>query len=398
MRTVPVGNFVTTPKMREYINDVLDSGQISYGKYSRAFELEFAALHGCKYGILSNSGTDALRTSLQALKELNGWHDGDEVIAPALTFVASINSILHNNLKPVLVDIEMDTYGLDPALIERAITKNTRAIMAVHLFGHPCKIKKIIEIAKLHNLKVIEDSCEIAFSGVATNQGDYRSVSAWGDVGCHSFYVAHVITTGVGGMSVTNDRELAMKIRSVSNHGLSYAELSKEGDNYDPSLLSRFFRFDSIGHSARITELNSALGVAQVEDREENIQRRLANHLWYGASLGKLETLGYLKLPKIQHGYSPTPMMYPVVTLTEPKHRLMKYLDKNGIGVRDTVPLTNQPAYSRMFKEHDYPNARFMNERGLYWGVHPGISDEDRDYIVDTVYDYFSNYYGFSRT
>lgn len=393
MRKVPVGDFKVTDKMREYITDVLDSGQISYGKYSRAFETEFAALHGCKYGILSNSGTDALRTSLQALKELHGWQDGDEVIAPSLTFVATVNVILHNRLTPVLVDIEPGYYGIDPALIERAITPKTRAIMPVHLFGHPCNIPAVMDIARKHNLKVIEDSCEISFSAVVRGE-EYKSVSAWGDVGCHSFYMAHLVTIGVGGMSLTNNRDYAMKIRSVSNHGLTYAELSKDGNEYDPSLLSRFFRFDSIGHSARVTEMESALGMAQLETKDEMVIGRLKNFHFFNFALQGLEKRGYLQLPKTRYGYLPCPMMYPVATLTEPKHRLMKYLDKHGIGVRDTVPLTNQPAYKDMFCENDYPNAKFMNDHGLYWGVHPGLTQEDREYVVETVFDYFTHHYG----
>jgi len=396
MRKVPVGDFVATPKMYTYIHDILSRGQISYDKYSRAFEAEFAALHGCKYGVLSNSGTDALRTSLQALKELHGWQDGDEVIAPALTFVATINVILHNSLTPVLVDIEPGYYGIDPELIEKAITPKTRAIMPVHLFGHPCNIPTVIDIARKHNLKVIEDSCEISFSGVERD-GEYKSVSAWGDIGCHSFYMAHIVTTGVGGMSLTNNRDYAVKIRSVSNHGLTYKELSKEGDDYDPSLLSRFFRFDTIGHSSRITELESAMGLAQIETYSSIVSDRLANFYYFNFALQDLEKRGYLQLPKTRYGFLSCPMMFPVATLTEPKHRLMKYLDKQGIGVRDTVPLTNQPAYKNLFCERDYPEARFMNDRGLYWGVHPGLKQEDREYIVNTVFDYFSNYYGFSR-
>jgi perosamine synthetase len=394
MRRIPVGDFIVSDKMRAYVNDVLDSGQISYGKYSRQFEQEFAALHGCEYGVLSNSGTDALRTSLQALKELHGWQDGDEVLAPALTFVATINVILHNRLTPVLVDIEPGYYGIDPELIERAITPKTRAIMPVHLFGHPCNIPVVMDIARKHNLRVIEDSCEIAFASIMSGAEEYKSVSAWGDVGCHSFYMAHIVTTGVGGMSLTNNRDYAMKIRSISNHGLTYKELSREGDDYDPSLLSRFFRFDTIGHSARITELEAVLGLAQLEVYKHNVQKRLANYFYYGRSLKDLEIRGYIKLPKIHRDYDATPMMYPVATLTEPKHRLMKYLDQQGIGVRDTVPLTNQPAYKDLFRENDYPQARFMNEHGLYWGVHPGLTQEDREYVVETVYDYFILHYG----
>lgn len=188
-----VGTFVATDEMRALVNQVLDSGRLSYGPLSRRFEKEFAHMHGCSYGVLSNSGTSSLHVALQAMKELYGWQDGDEVIVPALTFVATVNVVYHCRLTPVLVDVDGDFYDINPFLIEKAITPRTRCIIPVHPFGHPANMTRIIRIAKTHDLLVIEDSCESMYV-----EHQDKSVGSWGDVGCFSTYVAHIITGGGG--------------------------------------------------------------------------------------------------------------------------------------------------------------------------------------------------------
>ncbi len=134
-RHIGTGTFVATERMRELINEALDSGRIAYGPLSQQFERDFSGLHGCKYGILSNSGTSSLHVALQALKEIHNWDDWDEVIVPSLTFVATINIVFHNRMKPVFVDVEPQTYGIDAALMNLAVTERTRAVIPVHLFG-----------------------------------------------------------------------------------------------------------------------------------------------------------------------------------------------------------------------------------------------------------------------
>lgn len=378
--------FYPTPKMREYVNDILETGRVSYGKYSRQFEQEFSRLHECKYGVLTNSGTDALRVALHTLKELHVWKDGDEVIAPALTFVATINAIIQNNLTPVLVDIDPETYQIDARLIEDKITSRTRAILPVHLFGFPCNMPAVSEIARLSNLKIVEDGCEIAFSSIMG-----KSANAWGDIGTASFYAAHIVSTGIGGMALTNNPNYARKLRSLVNHGLALDGL---GEDYDPMLLGRLFRFDSIGYSARITEFEAALGLAQVEDWQPIRTQRQANYEKLYLALSDLEQAGYLRLlpPRSKDGYCP--MMFPVTILSEMKHRIMKYLAKNDVGVRDALPLTNQPVYKGLLQEQDYPHAQFVNQHSFYLGCHPSMDADDLDKTVNTVCDFFSFRYG----
>ena len=368
--------------MFRLVNQVLRSGRISYGPVSQEFERRFAEMHGCKYGVLSNSGTSSLLVALQTLKELHGWQDKDEAICPALTFVASVNTIIQNRLKPVLVDID-DYCGIDPGLIEAAITPKTRAIMPVHLFGQPCDMAAVLDIAYARGLKVVEDSCEAAFATV-----DGRSISSLGDIGCHSFYMAHIITTGVGGMAVTSNRDYAMKLRSLTNHGLSYEHLSGS-DEFDPMMLSRYFVFDSIGHSMRITELESALGLAQLEGYQDIVSERRFNFAYLMDCLRPLEDRGLIRLLKLRDYMTFCPMMFPIVTLTESKRGLMAHLTQNGIGVRDTMPLTNQPAYKGIFNEADYPKAQWMNEHGLYVPCHQGLMQDDLNYMVEGIGDYF---------
>ncbi len=194
--------------------EVLDSNRIMAGPMMARFEAEIASLHGCAYGLMCNSGTGALQIALAALKEVHGWEDGDEVLVPALTFVATSNVVLYNNLKPVFVDVDSKYYTLDPAKIEEKITPRTRAIMPVHIGGQPCDMEPILDIARKYNLRMVEDSCETMFV-----RDRNRPVGSFGDIGCFSTYAAHMITTGVGGLCTTNDPELIVVLKSLMNHG-----------------------------------------------------------------------------------------------------------------------------------------------------------------------------------
>lgn len=375
---IGVGYFETTPRMRALVNEVLDSGRISYGDKSRRFERDFAALHRSKHAILSNSGTSALQVALQAMKEIHGWRDGDEVIVPAVTFVATVNIVLHNNMKPVLVDVHPRTYNINAGLIEDAITPRTRAIIPVHLFGQPADMLAVMEIADKHGLMVIEDSCESMF---ATHRG--RPVGSWGDIGCFSTYVAHLITTGVGGICTTSDAEYAAKIRSLVNHG-------RDGIFFNESsgqeLVKRRFRFESIGHSFRITELEAALGLAQLENWEDMIVSRKANANYLTQGLEGVEDL---QLPYISKTNSSAWMMYPLVTVNESKWGLCNFLEERGIETREMLPLTNQPCYKGMWDARDYRIAEWINNGGFYVGCHQGLTVENLDRIIDTIKEWY---------
>lgn len=376
---VTLGTYTTTPAIRTAVNAVLDSGRLSYGPVTRQYEQRFAEMHGCRYGVASNSGTSSLVVALQALKELHGWQDGDEVICPALTFVATINAVLHNRLTPVLVDVDPVMWNIDPALIERAITKRTRCIMPVHLFGQPADMGRICNTAVANELKIVEDSCETM---LAAHHG--WLVGSMGDIACFSTYAAHLLVTGVGGMATTNNPDIAQMMRSLVNHGIDLSELPT-GREYDPTWLARKFRFNRIGHSFRVTELEAAIGLAQLDDLPAMIDRRRQNAEWL---TGRLQTLSaWLQLPVVAEHNTHSWMVYPMVLKDGSKWPLMEHLQTWGIECREMMPLTNQPCYQ--FDEAAYPVAAHCNRSGVYVGIHQDLTPEQLDYMADIITGYF---------
>lgn len=382
-RPVRTGTFRSTPRMEELVLEVLRSGRISYGPMSMAFERQFAELHDCQYAVLSNSGTSSLQVALQALKELHGWADGDEVIVPASTFVATVNIILHNRLRPVFVDIEPLAFGIDPGLLEARIGPRTRAIIPVHLYGQPCRMSDILPIAQAHDLKVIEDSCETMF----VSHHGYK-VGSMGDIGCFSTYNAHILTTGVGGFCTTNEPDYARKIRSLVNHGLAFSELNADEWFSPRPNISRSFWFTHAGHSYRITELEAAVGLAQLEDIDRILgaRRRNATHLTAKFTLLNRHMNAQLTLPNILDGNEHAWMMYPMVLDPDrmPKDVFRAHLNDADIETRDLMPITNQPIYQGMLKPEHYPIAEWTNNCGIYIGCHQDIEPDDVEYIVQT--------------
>ncbi len=387
-RKIGIGTFKATPRCYDLIHDVLGSGWISYGEKSKLFEREFAALHDCRYGILSNSGTSSLHVALQALKELHDWPDGMEVIVPASTFVATINIVIHNNLKPVFVDIETDTYGMDPDKVFHAITDQTVAIIPVHLYGQPCNMNAIREAIQPWDIKIIEDSCETMFS---THHN--QVVGSMGHIACFSLYNAHILTAGVGGVATTNDPGYAMKMRSLVNHGLDIEELNTD-ENFSPRpTVGRSFRFTHAGHSYRITELEACLALAQLEERRRIIggRRRNANHIGAGLKrINEIKDVG-LKLPKIQPYNTHAWMMFPIVVAHSKidKQGLVKHLNDNLIETRDMMPVVSQPIYADMLDPSDFPTAKYVDENGFYVGCHQDLEADDIEYMLQVFREYF---------
>lgn len=386
MRMIGVGTFKSTPRMEQLVLEVLRSGRISYGPMSQSFESEFAYLHDSRFGLVSNSGTSSLQVAVQALKELHGWQDGDEVIVPALTFVATVNVLLHNRLTPILVDVEPDYFGIDCSKIEDAITKRTRAILPVHLFGQPCDMKTVSQIASRYNLKVIEDSCECMFV-----RHHERAAGSWGDIGCFSTYVAHLLTTGVGGIATTSVNHYALKMRSLLNHGRNNLYIQMDDDDNLPvdrlaQVIGKRFQFESIGHSFRMTELEAALGLAQLETWPEMISARAANAARLKTNLAPLEAEGKITLHKQRPNTGHAWMMFPICMVGTDKQNITNQLELNGIETRDMLPLTNQPVYKGMFNEDDYPVAKWVNRSGFYVGCHQDLTNDDMDHIADVLF------------
>ena len=387
-RKVTTGDFRATDRARQLVNEVLDSGRIGYGEKSKEFEKKFAALHGCRYGILSNSGTSSLHVALQALKELHGWGDGDRVIVPATTFVATANIVRHNKLVPSFVDVSPDTFNIDESLIEREINRDTRAIIPVHLFGQPANLKAIRSLARQYNLSVIEDSCETMFVRQAG-----ELVGSVGDIGCFSMYVAHLIVTGVGGIATTNNPDYAAKMRSLVNHGLDIDFLNVD-DNFAPQpMLNRRFRFNTIGHSFRITEFEAAVGLAQLDQDyiTHLLQKRARHAIDLILGIGAINKIhgGVLKTQVLPPGTEHARMMFPIVVRDEQlRDPLLDFLYERGIETRDMLPILNQPIY-KWLAPRDFPVSDMLVRCGFYVGCHQYLENEDIQHILASLEEFF---------
>jgi dTDP-4-amino-4,6-dideoxygalactose transaminase len=388
MRKIGVGTFKTTHLMRQHVMRVLETGQLSYGDFSRQFEDDFALMHNCTHGVLSNSGTSSLLVALQTLKRFNRWQDGDEVLVPACTFVATVNIVLQAGLRPVLVDVEEDHYAMNPALIEQKLRAQTKCIIPVHPFGQPANMNMIKPIANNYGLKIIEDSCECILA-----KHDGASVGAWSDISCFSFYMAHLLTAGVGGIALTNDAHMAKYMRSLVNHGMKYDDLSNDKTAYfRPKKTHRDFIFDKVGHSFRITEFEAAIATAQLETIYDDIVKRRENAAYLTKHLSGIPAL---QLPKIREDTEHSFMMYPIVMRGiekgENKKDLIKWLNEHGISTRSMLPLINQPVYRKLklWNPEHYPVAQDIEENGFYIGCHQHLTKEDLDYIVSRFERYF---------
>lgn len=348
-------------KEKEYVNDVLASGWLSRKTYLPRFEQEVARIHGQAYGVMMNSGTDALRIGLATLKEVYDWRDGDEVIVPAVTFVATANAVIQSGLTPIFADVDRTTYNISPTEIEKRLGLKTRAIIPVHLFGLPAAMDAVMAIAREKKLRVIEDSCECF--GVHEIKGDMAAFS---------FYMAHHIQCGVGGVLTTNNKIYDQIIRSYMNHGRS-ADTTK-------------FEFERIGYSSRVTEMEAALGCGQLERYKDLLDKRwkIANRISQNLPDFDSYQTSYFNFPRLSSW-----MLFPMVLKKKKRDDLMAFLLARGIESRQMMPLTNQPCYKDRVNEEDFPVAKWINENGICLPCHPQLTDEQIDYMTDAVKEFF---------
>jgi perosamine synthetase len=392
-RQIGVGGLVISDYEKQLVNEVLESSQLTYGPMTKRFEQEFARRHGCAFGLFMNSGTSALHVALAALKEHHQWADGDEVIVPAITFVATCNIVLHNGMTPVFVDVEPDTYNMDPAKIEERITPKTRAIIPVHLLGLPAAMDPILKIARKYGMQVLEDSCETMFAKYKDSM-----VGSMGRIGCFSTYVAHFLVTGVGGLAITNDPALAVAMRSLMNHGRDNIYIGcKDDEGAEGSRLEEIvekrFHFIHLGHSFRCTEMEAALGVGQLARADQNVARRKEIGEYFNRELAVYAD--ELQLPVCPPDRTHSYMLYGLVLRHENKKRLVHFLEGLNIETRDLLPLINQPVYRRLFGnlENQYPVASKLNDSGFYIGCHYYLSDEEVEYVAGAFHEFFATQY-----
>ncbi len=349
----------------EAVVAALRRGEISgsFGESIPQFEEEFAAYAGCKYGVAVSSGSTALHIAVTAA----GLGPGDEVLVSASTNIATALGVIHNGAVPVPVDSENVTWNLDLNLIEQLITPRTRAIIPVHLYGHPVDMDALMEIARRHNLLVIEDCAE---SHGATVRG--KMTGSFGDMACFSFYANKVITTGEGGMVTTNDKELAERLRLLRNLAFTKPR----------------FRHEAAGFNFRMTGYQAAMGLAQFRKIEQIIseKRRLAQT--YNKHLAGIEGL---QLPVELDWARNVYWMYAVVVKPESgvtRDQLTTYLRDNGIDTRTFFcPMNQQPCLESRpgYREVQCPVADSLWETGLYLPSTYSLTEETIEHIASTV-------------
>jgi len=377
-----------SPRGKQFIDDVVANNRLSSGLYTKSFESRFSHLHGNRHGIFCNSGTSALQIALAALKEVHNYQDGDEVLVPATTFIATSNIVIQNGLKPVFVDVDPQTFNMDPQEMLAAITPRTRCVIPVHLFGLPANMVAIGPLAREKGLQIIEDSCETMFAG---QYG--RIVGYYGDFSCFSTYVAHLIVGGVGGLALTDDNELAEIARSLMAHGRDsiYTNIDQDDSNDEElrrQMIERRYRFERVGYSYRATELEAAIALSELERASDNIRTRRTN----AALLTKLIShISELQLPFIPPGYTHSFMMYPMVLKYGDRDDLLMHLERNGIETRYLFPLLSQPIYQKLFpgEAEKFPVAQHLAKQGFFIGMHQGLTSDDMLYISDVMGAYF---------
>jgi len=387
---IPFGTISITEESRDLINKILDSGRVSNGKYVREFEERFAKLTGTKEAVALSSGTDADALALAVLYDF-GAERGDEIIVPALSFVATGNSVLQAGFKPVFVDIERQTLNIGPKQIEKAITKKTRAIMPVHLMGKPAKMDEINKIAKKYELFVIEDAAE-AHGGVYKG----RNIGTTGDMAAYSLYLAHIITTIEGGIVTTNRKDFAETLRSLRCHGRACKCKICVVNTSSGYCKKRFehgrdirFIFERIGYSCKMNEIEAAVGIGSLKMYKKIIDKRRHNLLTMIKRFHKFSE--YIDTIHEQKDEKIGPHAFPMIVKEGApfsRDQLVDYLDKNGIDTRDlfTSMPTQCPGFSFLgYKLGDFPNAEYIGNNGLHIGVHQDLNNEHIDYLVDTV-------------
>lgn len=395
--TVPFGTITITATARNLINEALDSGRISSGRLVRQFEDRFAGLLGVGEAVAVSSGTDADILALALLHDL-GAKRGDEVIVPALSFVATGNAVVHAGFTPVFVDIERATLNIDPTRIEAAITEKTRAIMPVHLMGKPADMDTINAIARKHKLLVIEDAAE---AHGALYRG--KPAGALGDLAAFSTYVAHIITTGEGGVITTNNEEYGEILRSLRSHGRNCTCkhcILNSGSNYCDK---RFrgeggedirFTFDRIGYSCKMNELEAAIGIGALEVYGEILEKRYNNLMHVLSRFDRFAP--HLSTIREEPHERIGPHAIPIIVSEGApftRAELTHHLERNGIETRTlfgSMP-TQCPGFAYLgYAPGQFPNAEYMGHNGIHVGVHQDVGLEEMDYLLDVLDDFLT--------
>lgn len=364
-KKIPVFDFVIGEKEKELINDCLEKSMIGQGFYVKEFEKKFSKFVECDYGTTTTSGTTALHLACKTI----GLQTNDQVLVSSSTNMASAFAIDYCGAIPIPIDVEKETWQMDVNKIEEKINKNTKAIMVVHLFGHPVDMDPVLKIAKKFNLKIIEDCAEV--HGV-TYKG--KKLGSIGDIAAFSFFANKTITCGEGGMVVTNNKELALKAESLKN--LSYGTINK-------------FIHEDIGFNYRLPNISAAMGFAQflrIEDifkEKKRIYERYKNNL---------KNIKGIQIPFVREWVTRY-IMWVFNICVDPnvfsRDKLVLSLKNKNIETRNAfVPVNKQKVLIekyKLFEENSCPNANYIMDNGFYLPSGNNISNSDIDFVCEEV-------------
>ncbi len=346
------------------VSEVIKSGMLAHGSVVEEFEREFARYLGVPYLLSVSNGTIALYVALKAL----GVGGNDEVIVPDFTFFATASTVVLAGATPIFADIDLETYTLDPASVEELITDRTKAIVVVHLYGHPAKMDEILRIAREHGLYVIEDCAQ-------SHGAEYRGVKTGsiGDVGAFSFYATKNLTMGEGGAISTKSKDVADFVRLYRNHGQR----------------KRYYH-EVIGWNFRITNIQAAIGLQQLRKLDQMNSRRREIAKLYRDELSSIESLRLpVEKPWAKHVYHQFTVW---VEGDGARDRLAEYLRQHGVqvGIHYPRPLHAQPALRKYFRT-PCPNAENASTHVLSLPMHPGLSDENVLTVTKLVKEFFKS-------
>lgn len=363
---IPVNEPLIGKEELQYITDCVKSGWISSkGKYIKSFEEEFAKFCGVRYGISTTSGTTALHLALACL----GIKKGDEVIMPTFTMIATAYAVLYLGAKPVFIDSEDRTWNMDVSRVEEAVNSKTMALLPVHIYGHPVEMDTIIDLSKKHGLFIVEDAAEAH----GARYKDKRCGSM-GDINCFSFYANKVITTGEGGMVVTDNRKLAERARLLKD--LSHSP-------------GRRFLHTALAYNYRMTNMQAAIGLAQIEKVNKLIEkkRRIAR-LYHD----NLKTIEGLRLPLEEKWAKSVYWMYSVLVEDDfglTRDEFKTELLKSGVETRSFfIPMHRQPVIQKMGlvdKKKRYPVSDYISGHGLYLPTGLALKDKDVLFVCEAI-------------
>lgn len=363
---------------------------------ARLFEKEAAEFLGVKYGILTSSGSCAGLLALSSL-ELNC---GSEVIIPAVTFPTIFNIILQCGLVPVVVDSKIGTYNLDIDEIEKAITKKTKAIIAVHALGNPVDMPRLMKIARKHKIYVIEDNCD-GWGGSI----DGKKIGGFADISFTSFHAAHIVSMGCGGAVFTSNKTLAQRVRMYRDWGRQ-ADINVSENRKWKSLPKDYnprFIYEKIGYNFQILDLQAAMGRVQLRKTEQIKKARQKNYEYIQEGLRTLQRKRYFQKGieaelittplTLRKGYDICPFAIPL-TYEGDRGKLLKHLEKAGIETRPMFAgnITKHPAYvnSKFRISGNLDEANYITEHSFWISCHPSLTQEQREYIIKTFNDFFA--------